>query len=135
MFCEKYLLLYFKQTISKNSINVCNLKYIGTTTSPYIEQNVWSSEQGALTNNNTLGGQSPSRDLKSQDQKPSTLHINQSHPTTGPGEGMKNGDRSPTTLSTSDLQHEQLTSNMSSMSISPSSSSPVRKQGINYLLL
>ena len=104
--------------------------FVGTTTSPYIEQNVWSSDQGAVTNNNSLGGQSPTRDTKNQDQKPSSLHVSQLH-STGQGEVMKNGDRSPTTSTTSDLhiQHEQLTSNMSSMSISQSSSSPVRKQG------
>jgi len=106
-----------------------NLTVKGTTTSPYIEQNVWSSEQGAVTNNNSLGGQSPTRDTKNQDQKPSSLHVSQLH-STGQGEVMKNGDRSPTASSSSDLhiQHEQLASNMSSMSISQSSSSPVRKQ-------
>ena len=107
------------------------MTYLGTTTSPYIEQNVWSSEHGGVTNNNSVGGQSPSRDSKNQDQKPTSIHISQSH-STGQSEAMKNGDRSPTTSSTSDLhiqQHEQLTSNMSSMSISQSSSSPVKKQG------
>ena len=60
------------------------------------------------------------------------IHISPSH-STGHGEGIKNGDRSPTTPVSSDLlisQQEQLSSQMSSMSISPSSSSPVRKQGM-----
>jgi len=80
-------------------------------------------------NNNNAGGQSPSRDAKNQEQS-MAIHISPSHSTVH-GEAMKNGDRSPTTSSASDLhvqQQEQLASNMTSMSISPTSS-PVRNQG------
>ena len=107
-----------------------DIKYIysGTTTSPYIEKNVWPSEEGAVINNNNAGGQSPSRDTKNQEQ-PIAIHINTSHSNVH-GEAMKNGDRSPTTSSASDLhvqQQEQITNNMASISISPSS--PVRNAG------
>lgn len=80
-------------------------------------------------NNNNAGGQSPSRDTKNQ-EKSLSIHINPSHSSVH-GEAMKNGDRSPTTSSASDLQvqeQEQLASNITSMSISPSSS-PVRNKG------
>lgn len=103
---------------------------IGTTTSPYIEENVWSPDQGSAINNNNPGAQSPSRDPKNPDQS-TAIHVSPSHSTTH-GEIAKNGDRSPKT-SSADLQihQEQLTSHMSSMSISPSSSSPIRNQGIH----
>ena len=104
------------------------LSITGTTNSPYIEQNVWSSEQGAATNNNNAGGQSPSRDTRNQEPS-MAIHITASHPT-GHGEVIKNGDRSPTASSASDLhvqQQEQLASNMASMSVTPVS--PVRTQG------
>jgi len=112
---------------SGNDDSDWNLTVKGTT-SPYIEQNVWSSEQGAVTNNNNSGGQSPSREAKHLEQS-MAIHISPSH-SSGNGEAMKNGDRSPTTSSAADkhVQHEQITSQMSSMSISPSSSSPVRNQ-------
>ena len=102
---------------------------IGTTTSPYIEENVWSPDQGSAINNNNSGAQSPSRDPKNPDQS-TAIHVSPSHSTTH-GEIAKNGDRSPKT-SSADLQihQEQLSSHMSSMSISPSSSSPIRNQGI-----
>ena len=79
-----------------------------------------------VTNNNTEG-QSPTRDVNNQHQS-MVLHGSPSH-SKEHGEGIKNGERSPST--SSDLhssQQEHLVSHISSLSISPPSS-PVRNQG------